>query len=432
MRARRYLPLGLLVGAALAVLWAAGRGHTRALAQERADRLRNALAAQLRLCDEEARYLARLPEDEIRNYLTYFQGVARVRLFDARGRSILRVERFDYFVATPPPGDDPVPAPGFSQDEQRLDVDPALRTVYTVLAPRPEAGTLALTVYAEPFPAQVHEAGAALRLGDPPAGGEVHAAGDGWVVAVPATSGAEPLLALLAVAVVALGAAIVLLSERQLRAQERAALERRLARQERLSAIGLLAAGIAHEINNPLEGIANWLRLGDVAKAQEGFERIRTIVGDLLAFARPDVEATRVDAGACVDRACELARYAEVMKGVEIAGRVPAGLCVEASPRTLEQVFLNILLNVGGVGARRVEVEGAGGGGRVKISFTDDGPGIAPEDLPRLFDPFFSRRGGTGLGLSVSYGMVRAAGGAIFAENVRGRGARFTVELPEA
>jgi signal transduction histidine kinase len=292
-------------------------------------------------------------------------------------------------------------------------------------------------VLADPFLEPLRAAGAVL-LGAggevvlPGAGGAGRAEGDGWGVEAPAAGGPLGLYAALGGSIVLLALAAVLISERQLRAQERVAVEQRLAQQDRLSSIGLLASGIAHEINNPLEGIANWLAVGDAGRAREGLERIRGIAKDLLSFARRDPGDGPADVKACVARALDLARYAQVFRAVEVEDMVPGALQVAAPARLLEQVLLNLLLNAGAVmkDPRRVRVEAVRNGTTVRIAVADTGPGIAPADLPRLFDPFFTRTGGTGLGLCVSHGMVRACGGDLRARNAPGGGAVFTVELP--
>ncbi len=92
-------------------------------------------------------------------------------------------------------------------------------------------------------------------------------------------------------------------------------------------------------------------------------------------------------------------------------------------------MFRNVLHNPRQAGASPVEISAASGAERVRLYFDDDGPGIAEKDLPHLFDPFFSRSGGTGLGLSVSYGLVRAMGGTMLATPGRGGGTRLTIEL---
>jgi signal transduction histidine kinase len=327
----------------------------------------------------------------------------------------------------------------FLVDPRREELDPARRHVVRFVAPREGGGTIELTVLVDAFLEPLRAAGAVLRnaageamLGGP--GGAGRASGDGWTVEAPAGEGQLGLHAALGGAVLLLALAAAVLSERQLRVQERAAVEQRLAQQDRLSSIGLLASGIAHEINNPLEGIGNWLAVGDVAKAREGLDRIRSIAKDLLSFARRDPGDGPADVKACVARALDLARYAQVFRGVEVRDGVPEALPVAAPARLLEQVLLNLLLNAGAVmkGVRRVGIEAFRNGTTVKIEILDSGPGIAAADLPRLFDPFFSRTGGTGLGLCVSHGMVHACGGELLARNSSDGGAVFTVELPAA
>lgn len=454
MRRRRYLLLGALTLAALAGLLLFARAQFRAVARARAEGLRDQLAAQLDACEEHARYLAKRPPDAIPPYLTYFRGLARVRLFDAGGRPTCHFERHPYqrdadLVAALPPSQltgagPPVPASGvaksdFLVDPRREELDPLRRHVVRFVTRRDDGGSIELTVLADPFLEPLRAAGAVLVgasgetvLGGP--GGAGLARGDGWTVEAPAGEGPLGLYLALGGAVLLLAGAAAILSERQLRAQERGAMEQRLAQQDRLSAIGLLASGIAHEINNPLEGIGNWLAVGDVGRAREGLLRIRSIAQDLLSFARRDPGDGPADVKACVARALDLARYAQVFRAVEVTDRVPHGLLVSSPPRLLEQVLLNLFLNAGAAmrDVRRVGVDAARNGTTVRIEVKDSGPGIAPADLPRLFDPFFSRSGGTGLGLCVSHGMVHACGGDLQARNAAEGGAVFTVELPAA
>jgi signal transduction histidine kinase len=455
MRRRRYLLLGALTAVVLLVLALSARAQIRALAYARASGLRDQLAAQLGACAEHARYLARRPPEAIPPYLTYFRGLARVRLFGADGRPTHHFERHPYqrdadlVAALPPtqlsggPAAAPRALPGgvsrsdFLVDPRREELDAARRHVVRFVAARDGGGTIELTVLVDAFLEPLRAAGAVLRgasgetllLG---AGGAGRAEGDGWSVEAPAGEGPLGLYVALGGTVLVLALAAAVLSERQLRAQERALVEQRLAQQDRLSSIGLLASGIAHEINNPLEGIGNWLAVGDVGKAREGLDRIRAIAKDLLSFARRDPGDGPADVKACVARALDLARYGQVFRGVEVVDRVPEALPVAAPARLLEQVLLNLLLNAGAVmkGVRRVGIDAARNGTTVRIEVSDSGPGIAPADLPRLFDPFFSRTGGTGLGLCVSHGMVHACGGSLLARNAPGGGAVFTVELP--
>ena len=246
-------------------------------------------------------------------------------------------------------------------------------------------------------------------------------------------------------------------TELELRESERRrALEQRLASAERLSSLGLLTAGVAHEINNPLEGIGNYLALLDrsgddpekrrryLDAVRHGFDRIRNLVRDLLNFGRPGVAAGSCDAGRAVARALDLARLGKDGKGIEFRAEgfsEPTPVACDAG--RLEQVFLNLFLNAakalkgagkdsGTVVVRAAAVRGEDGRPGFDLIVEDDGPGISAEHLPRIFDPFFTTGGGSGLGLAVTHGIIRAHGGNVTAENRAEGGARFTVRLPAA
>jgi signal transduction histidine kinase len=229
-------------------------------------------------------------------------------------------------------------------------------------------------------------------------------------------------------------------------------MEKKLQIHERLSSIGLLTAGVAHEINNPLEGIGNHLALlerallepegGDEAArrrhlglVRHGFTRIREIVRDLLRFARPASTAGEADLAQVVESARKLAGYSDRFRGVavDVAG-LERPLHVDGDPGRLEQVVVNLLLNAATATASKgkIEIRARRAQNEVELSVADDGPGIPVEDLPRIFDPFFTTTEGTGLGLSVSYGIVRAHGGTLSARNREGGGAEFTIRLPAA
>ncbi|MGQ0613849.1 MAG: sensor histidine kinase [Planctomycetaceae bacterium] len=458
MRRLRYALLGAFVFATIVVLAALAAEGLRAAAREEASRLAAALGADLRALREHALLLAREPADYAPTHLAAFRGLARARRYDAGGVERARVERLGDLVAMlpddrldtaprslPPMAEREVTVSDFESDAERRDVSPALRNVLHYATPIPGDGALILTVYAEPFLAPLRAAGAELlgRDGLPRLGAGLGASAgarteEGWEVRVPVTlasgrTGHLAGLAALGLGVLLLAGAALLLSERQIRGQERAALDARLAQGEKLRSLGLLVAGIAHEINNPLEGIVNWLRLGRGDKVEEGLDRIRTIVKDLLAFARPPAAAQSADVRASLDRALDLARYAAVFAGTRVECDAAPGLIASAGAPALEQVFLNLLLNAGkamggGPGAI-LEISARREAERLVVRFRDRGPGIAPDDLPRLFDPFFSRTGGTGLGLSVSYGILKALGGDLRADNPPGGGALFTVEL---
>jgi len=241
------------------------------------------------------------------------------------------------------------------------------------------------------------------------------------------------------------GEALVLVSLHD-RTRQRA-MERELAVRERLSSIGLFTAGVAHEINNPLEGMGNYLTLleqDDLAPearkrylglVQHGFGRVRDLVRDLLRFARPENSSTRIDLAQVVANASKLVALSAALKEVAIEtqdlGR-PLWLFGDAA--RLEQVLVNLLLNAGkaqqGKGSIAVRARALPAENALELSVEDRGPGIPPENLTRIFDPFFGSGEGVGLGLAVSYGIVRAHGGTIAAENRPEGGARFVVRLP--
>jgi PAS domain S-box-containing protein len=234
-------------------------------------------------------------------------------------------------------------------------------------------------------------------------------------------------------------------------------IERQLQISERLSMVGLMTAGVAHEINNPLEGIGNYLNLlrrdglpedkraRYVESVQHGFDRIRDIVSDLSAMAQPEPEregaASRdrdADLREVVEQALRLLAHTRDFKGVEVErSGLDDALPFRGDPGRIEQVLINLLLNAArameGKGTIRIDarrLRDPRGIATVELSVTDQGPGIPPEHLEQIFDPFFTRSGGSGLGLFVSYGIVRAHDGTLAAENVEPHGARFTLRLP--
>ncbi|HEX4600701.1 MAG TPA: ATP-binding protein [Gemmatimonadales bacterium] len=227
-------------------------------------------------------------------------------------------------------------------------------------------------------------------------------------------------------------------------------LQRRLLQADRLSQLGALVSGVAHELNNPLAAIAAFAELLAVAPhqadLQESAEIIRSealragrIVGTLLDFARQRPrEQVAVDLAEVFDRVLALQRSAFKKARVRVTVSVPHDLpVVIGDPQELQQVVLNALVNA------RQAIEAAGRPGKIAlaarrndhhviVTVDDSGPGVPPEILDRVFEPFFTTKGeaGTGLGLAISFGLVRAMGGRMWIQNVEGGGARLAFELP--
>jgi C4-dicarboxylate-specific signal transduction histidine kinase len=223
-----------------------------------------------------------------------------------------------------------------------------------------------------------------------------------------------------------------------------------LDRSERLATVGRLAAGIAHEVGNPLGAIGGYaelardraLRGAPAAEVADFLERILAetrridaIVRDLLDFSRPSPDALApVRLASALDAALRLARVQPRFRGVEVETELQDDLpSVVADERRLAQVFLNLFLNAGdameGTGKVRVAARAVEGGMEVLVA--DSGPGIPPENLPHVFEPFFTTKEpgeGTGLGLSVCHGIVSSFGGTIVAASGSG-GARFLLRL---
>jgi signal transduction histidine kinase len=228
------------------------------------------------------------------------------------------------------------------------------------------------------------------------------------------------------------------------------ALERHLARNQRLASVGRLAAGLAHEINNPLEGMANYLEMleedlesGDQEAAREQASRIRQgldratgVMRRVLQFSQPRGEPREsVDVGAVLAETVVFARDLKAFDGVSLEMAPANGpLAVQGDSAGLGQLFLNLVLNAAQVqeGGGSVEVEARAEADGVMVRVLDRGPGVPPEIRDRLFEPFFSARGSTGLGLSVCHGIVRDHGGTLEARAREGGGSVFEVWLPTA
>jgi signal transduction histidine kinase len=228
-----------------------------------------------------------------------------------------------------------------------------------------------------------------------------------------------------------------------------------LVQSHKLSAIGTLTSGVAHELNNPINNItltaemlkedyrslADEERLDMVNDLVVQGARAQKIVRNLLDFAREgEITTERLDLAEVLRGAAALAANQIKLSGAKIAIDVPTNLpAIHGDRQSLSQVFVNLLLNaldaVGKGGHVAIAAGASKEPGYVQVVVSDDGRGIPTHVLPKIFDPFFttkSRGKGTGLGLSVSLGIVRQHGGDIRVESTPGKGATFTVLLPAA
>ena len=332
----------------------------------------------------------------------------------------------------------------------------------------------------EPTGAVLGRLPAGLRAPAAPAAPEVGAEGpvraEGWSVAGPLTLAcaqaeatalglAEPVWSryrttyALNLAVMALGLLLggfaLQQARRRARLEARAAqesrvreLERQLFHAERLTMVGRLAAGIAHEINNPLEGMKNYLTLarealarGDaeaaarhVAAVKQGLDRAAGIVRQVLAHADPaKAPRTPLDLNQVLREALGFVRsrpeFRHVRFEVELGERP---LLVHGNPVMLGQVAMNLIVNACEVQpeAGELRVSSSAGEAGVIAEFADRGPGVPEADRQRIFEPFFSTKDGTGLGLSICHTIMRQHDGELDVRPREGGGSVFRIRLP--
>ena len=233
------------------------------------------------------------------------------------------------------------------------------------------------------------------------------------------------------------------------RAEEMKKIHAQLFRSEKLASLGKLAAGVAHEINNPLTGILTNSSLlledldtedprrDDVEVMVKETIRCREIVKRLLDFAKQTKPQKRLASiNALIDNIILLVRnqtsFRNIIIDKHLAGNVPDVL---VDPDQIQQVFVNIILNAAesmtGGGSLTIRSSTTSDGQSILVSFSDTGPGIPEAMREKIFDPFFTtKEHGTGLGLSISYGIVEQHGGDISVESAPGKGSTFVITLP--
>jgi two-component system sensor histidine kinase PilS (NtrC family) len=228
------------------------------------------------------------------------------------------------------------------------------------------------------------------------------------------------------------------------------ALEETSRRQDRLAAIGRMAASIAHEIRNPLAAMRGSIQMLRSEMDQDSShaelmeiilresDRLNRIITDFLSYARPrSLVQSRVNVGHLLHQTFALLQHSpEILENQRIVEEVPPeALIAEADEGQLKQVFWNLARNAlqampnGGTLTAELKKHSYS---RLRISFTDTGRGMTPDQVEHLFEPFSSTTGGTGLGLSIVYQIIRDHGGTINVRSREGQGTTITIELPTA
>ena len=224
-------------------------------------------------------------------------------------------------------------------------------------------------------------------------------------------------------------------------------LEQHARRTERMATLGQLAAGVAHEIRNPMAAISGSIELlrgspqaseddrALMTIVQREVQRLNVLIGDLLDYANPRPKQTvDFDLASLVDETVQVARGDKNFSDVELTATAERPLPIHADPAKLRQVVWNLVRNAADAassGGKHVRVEARRIAKEVRISVIDDGPGIPEQLVGRIFDPFVTtKQRGTGLGLATCHGIVTEHGGRIDVETETGKGTKMIVTLP--
>ena len=230
---------------------------------------------------------------------------------------------------------------------------------------------------------------------------------------------------------------------------QRERMEEQMSQTEKLTSLGLLAAGVAHEVNTPLAVISNYIQMlakqmpegdprqGIIEKIVKQTFRASEIVNNLLNFSRTSAtELADLDVNRVVEETLSLVAHPLKTSQIQVVKQLgPTLPAVRGSANKLQQVFLNLFLNARDAmpGGGMLEIRTAAHNGSVEVEIVDTGAGIPRENIHRIFDPFFTTKAtgrGTGLGLSVSYGIIKEHAGKIDVRSTPGKGTSFHVEFP--
>jgi len=217
-----------------------------------------------------------------------------------------------------------------------------------------------------------------------------------------------------------------------------------LLRSEKLASVGRLAAGLAHELGNPLTAVRGYvelLALGGVdgadeivGRCQREVERMHGILRSLLDFARQEApEVVEVDVTVLLEEAVRTVRHQGPFRAIQVDLAVTGAPRLLGEPDKLHQVLVNLLLNAADAHASHIRLGAREAGGEAHITCADDGEGIPAANVGRLFEPFFTTRApgaGTGLGLAVSLRILEQHGGRIDVSSMPGAGSVFTLRIP--